>query len=174
MKLLVTGGTGLLGSAVLAAAPSRDMFATFHHARGTRPGVTWLPLDLRDPQAPAAVVREAKPDVVVHTAIAIAPGDLLPVIVEGSEHVARAAHDAGAALIHLSSDMVFDGRSGPFAESDLPSPITPYGRAKARAGAASGHMCGWRSARCCAMASESQTMASPSYKHGTSLDGKNG
>jgi dTDP-4-dehydrorhamnose reductase len=79
------------------------------------------------------MVREARPDVVIHTAIAIAPGDLLPVIVEGSEHVALAAREAGAALIHLSSDMVFDVRSGPFAESDLPSPITPYGRAKARA-----------------------------------------
>jgi dTDP-4-dehydrorhamnose reductase len=36
-------------------------------------------------------------------------------------------------LIHVSSDMAFDGASGPFAEDARPSPITPYGRAKARA-----------------------------------------
>jgi dTDP-4-dehydrorhamnose reductase len=133
MNLLVTGGTGLLGSAVLAAASSMDVSATFHHARGTRSGVTWLPLDLRAPDAAARVVDAAKPDVVIHTAIAIAPGDLLPVIVEGSARIAQAARAAGAALIHVSSDMVFDGRSGPFGEDAPLSPITPYGRAKARA-----------------------------------------
>jgi dTDP-4-dehydrorhamnose reductase len=133
MRLLVTGGTGLLGAEVVAAASSFDVVATFHHARGTRSGVTWRPLDLREKGATEALVREAKPDVVVHTAIALAPGDLLPVIVEGSERVARAARDAGASLIHVSSDMVFDGRSGPYGESAEPSPITPYGLAKARA-----------------------------------------
>jgi len=133
MNLLVTGGTGLLGAAVLAAASSMEVSATFHHAPGTRPFVTWLPLDLREPDALGRVVHEAKPDVVIHTAIAIAPGDLLPVIIEGSEKVARAARAAGAALIHVSSDMVFDGRSGPFGEAAPLSPITPYGRAKARA-----------------------------------------
>ena len=129
----MTGGTGLLGSAVLAAASSLDVVATFHHARGMRAGVRWVPLDLRDPDAAARVVEDARPDVVLHTAIAIAPGDLLPVIVEGSECIAKAARTAGAALVHVSTDMVFDGRSGPYGEDAEPSPITPYGLAKARA-----------------------------------------
>jgi dTDP-4-dehydrorhamnose reductase len=63
----------------------------------------------------------------------MAPGDLLTVIVEGSGHVAAAVREAGARVIHISSDMVFDGASGPYAEDASPSPITPYGRAKARA-----------------------------------------
>lgn len=48
--------------------------------------------------------------------------------------MAQAAQAAGARLIHMSSDALFDGehRSG-YSESDPPSPITPYGAAKARA-----------------------------------------
>ena len=49
------------------------------------------------------------------------------------DHVAAAARAAGAALVHLSSDMVFDGASGPYDEDRSPSPITPYGAAKAEA-----------------------------------------
>src|SRR5205085_10785317 len=44
----------------------------------------------------------------------------------------RVAHAAGARLIHMSSDALFDGeRVGSYSESDDPSPITPYGEAKA-------------------------------------------
>ena len=78
-------------------------------------------------------MREARPDVVLHCAVAIAPADLEPVIVQGSADVARAAHALGAHLVHVSSDMVFDGAGGPFAEHSPVSPITDYGRAKARA-----------------------------------------
>ena len=52
----------------------------------------------------------------------------------GSENVARAAAAVGARLVHLSTDVVFDGRKGsPYVESDPVSPVTGYGRAKAEA-----------------------------------------
>ena len=54
--------------------------------------------------------------------------------VEGSENVARAAAAVGARLVHLSTDVVFDGRKGePYVEDDPLSPVTDYGRAKAEA-----------------------------------------
>ena len=136
IRLLVTGGTGLLGGAVLRAARTRaeiEPTGTFHHAR-PEPGLAdWIALDLRDPASARQAILSARPDVVLHTAVAMAPGDLSTVIVEGSGHVAAAAREAGARLIHVSSDMIFDGASGPYAEDAPPSPITPYGRAKARA-----------------------------------------
>jgi len=136
IRLLVTGGTGLLGGAVLVAARARRglvPLATYHHARPDPALAEWLALDLRQPSEARAAILAARPDVVVHTAVAMAPGDLSTVIAEGSGHVAAAARSAGAQLIHVSSDMVFDGASGPYAEDASPSPITPYGRAKARA-----------------------------------------
>ena len=52
----------------------------------------------------------------------------------GSENVARAAAAVGARLVHLSTDVVFDGRKGaPYVEEDPLSPVTQYGHAKAEA-----------------------------------------
>jgi len=135
-RILVTGGTGLLGGAVLArAAGSAGLAATWHAnpPSGAAAGVAWHRVDVRSRTALEAAFRAAAPAVVLHTAVAIAPDDLAPVIVEGSRHAAAMARAAGAAFVHLSSDMVFDGASGPFTESSPLSPITPYGRAKAEA-----------------------------------------
>ena len=50
---------------------------------------------------------------------------------EGAENAARAAAAAGCPIIHLSTDFVFDGRkSVPYAEDDLPAPLSEYGRTK--------------------------------------------
>jgi dTDP-4-dehydrorhamnose reductase len=136
IRLLVTGGTGLLGGAVLDAARARPEFVpvgTFPRAAPALPHVEWAPLDLRDPPGVARAFARARPDVVLHAAVAVEPDALAPVIVRGSEEVARAAQAYDAALIHMSSDMVFDGASGPFAEDASPSPVTDYGRAKADA-----------------------------------------
>ena len=135
-RILVTGGTGLLGGAVLArAAGSPGLAATWHAtAPGPLPeGVAWHRVDLRSRTGFDRALRLAAPEVVLHTAVSIAADDLAPVIVEGSAMAATAARAAGAGFIHLSSDMVFDGASGPFDEAAPLSPITPYGRAKADA-----------------------------------------
>lgn len=55
-------------------------------------------------------------------------------IVRGSHAVAHAAHRVGARLVHLSTDLVFDGEHGaPYAEDAEPRPITDYGAAKTQA-----------------------------------------
>jgi dTDP-4-dehydrorhamnose reductase len=52
---------------------------------------------------------------------------------EGTHHVARAAAAVGARVVHVSTDVLFDGRKGSYSEEDSPSPITRYGRSKALA-----------------------------------------
>lgn len=54
--------------------------------------------------------------------------------VEATANVARAAAAAGAGLVHVSTDYVFDGRKvGPYDESDAPAPLGVYGKSKLEA-----------------------------------------
>jgi dTDP-4-dehydrorhamnose reductase len=50
---------------------------------------------------------------------------------EGAGHVARACADAGATLVHLSTDYVFAGDRNGYVESDEPGPVNAYGSSKA-------------------------------------------
>ena len=80
---------------------------------------------------------EFEPDVIIHTA-AVTDVDLCEkerglawqVNVGAVENLAYAAKIVGAKMIHLSTDYVFDGKSGPYSEADRPNPISYYGRTK--------------------------------------------
>ena len=75
-----------------------------------------------------------RPAAVIHTAYRQDGDGARETTVDGAEAVAAAAREAGARLVHMSSDVIFDGRKpAPYAEDDPPSPITDYGRAKADA-----------------------------------------
>jgi dTDP-4-dehydrorhamnose reductase len=72
-------------------------------------------------------------DVVIHTAGSNRSPDMKAVIELGTAHVARAAAEIGARMVHLSTDVLFGGDEAPYLESDPPRPIHAYGRAKANA-----------------------------------------
>ena len=138
-RMLVTGGSGYLGGWVVRLAHAGwDVAATYlTHSTDQEdsPNVAWHHLDVRDEAAVRALVCEVCPAVIVHTA-ASNPGqgaDFEATNVIGTRHVARAAATCGARLIHVSTDVVFDGQKGSYVEADPPSPITPYGRSKMRA-----------------------------------------
>jgi len=139
-RMLVTGGSGYLGAWVVRKAyPDWDVTATFFsHPEDelpAQPSITWRRLDVRDGAAVAALVARVRPAVLVHTAAANpgADADFEEVNGYGTHHVADAAAAEGARLIHVSSDVIFDGDKGNYVEEDLPAPITPYGRSKALA-----------------------------------------
>ena len=132
MTLLVVGASGYLGSetARQAAAGGRRVVGTYRTAPADVPGVDWRPLDVRDRAAVRALVAAVGPVVVVNTAAVY--GDWT-VCADGAASVARATADAGARLVHLSSDAVHGGRPEPYGDGDPPTPIFPYGAAKAAA-----------------------------------------
>jgi dTDP-4-dehydrorhamnose reductase len=90
-------------------------------------------LDIRDENAVRNALAFARPDVIVHTAYRKDGPDAWSTNVDGSAAVARAAVAGGSRLIHVSSDLVFSGRSTPYEEGAEPTPLQAYGRSKVAA-----------------------------------------
>lgn len=129
MEYLIAGAAGQLGSA----------FAARLAARGAEVlALARADLDLTDATAVQARVEAARPSVILNCAAynAVdqaeddAPG-ALAVNAFAVLSLARAAASVGAALVHYSTDFVFDGAaSAPYAETDPPSPRSVYGQSK--------------------------------------------
>jgi dTDP-4-dehydrorhamnose reductase len=98
-----------------------------------------VPLNLANRAGVLDFVTELKPEVIIHTA-AINPGSqdqtMMPINAGGSRYVAEAAVAIGARLIHLSSDLLHDGKNSPYDDDTSPTPLNLYGRSKAAAEAA--------------------------------------
>jgi dTDP-4-dehydrorhamnose reductase len=123
--VFVTGARGFLGRHLVGAASS---------VRWPNGCEVIAPpsnqLDVRDTESVIDEIRAWKPAAVVHLAYR---RDDPRAIVAASANVAAGAAAIGARLVHLSTDVVFGGRPRPYVESDLPTPITDYGRWKAAA-----------------------------------------
>lgn len=138
-RLLITGGTGYLGNALVRLAQEQGFLVagTYYSQPPTFDvsfDVSWLPLDVRDHLAVEEGVDMFQPETIIHTVYRQNDPHLWDVTAQGAANVASAARLVGARLIHLSSDVIFDGeRQGAYTEGDAPSPITDYGETKAAA-----------------------------------------
>lgn len=130
MRVLVIGHNGQLGSALMHVL-RRDPSVTVR-------GVDYPDIDIADEQSVRHVFGGFDPDFVVncaaYTAVDAAETDedrALAINGLGPRHVAAECREAGAWLVHVSTDYVFDGTaSSPYAEDAQPSPASAYGRTK--------------------------------------------
>ncbi len=131
MRILVTGAAGMLGSDLIPYLRTRG-----HEVAGVD-----LEVDIRKPGPIDIRVAEFAPTAIIHAAawtdVDRAESNeaaAAAVNADGARNVARAAARAGAALVCVSTDYVFDGTSDrDYTEDDPASPIGAYGRTK-RAG----------------------------------------
>ncbi|MER7890261.1 sugar nucleotide-binding protein [Micromonospora sp. NPDC094482] len=132
MRLLVVGASGFLGGEVCrqAVAAGWPVVGTYHSGAVGLSGVRARRLDVTDRAAVRALVAEVRPDAVVSTPYRY--GDWT-VTADGAAHVAVAAAEVEARLVHLSSDALHAGRPEPYADDEPPRPVYPYGAAKAAA-----------------------------------------
>ncbi|MET8121249.1 sugar nucleotide-binding protein [Micromonospora sp. NPDC005189] len=132
MRVLVVGGSGLLGAEVCrrGVGAGWSMVGTFHSGEISVPGVHARRLDVTDRAAVRALVAQVRPDAVVSTPYRY---DDWTVTADGAAHVAVAAAEVGARLVHVSSDALHAGRPEPYADDVPPTPVNAYGAAKAAA-----------------------------------------
>jgi dTDP-4-dehydrorhamnose reductase len=128
--ILITGMTGMLGRAFARACEHRGLpYVTTDRAM----------LDLENPDSIRKALRFHKPCAVINAAgwVKIEEAEHNPVRAAGPnavgpENLARACRVADIPLVHISSDLVFDGTKGePYLEHDEPHPVNVYGRSKA-------------------------------------------
>lgn len=138
MRALVIGASGQIGGHLLEQLRAGGHLALGTYASSEAPGL--VKLDIADEVAVAAALGDVRPDVV-----------FLPAgwtWVDGNEDdpararltnrdqplaLARRCKAAGALFVTYSTDYVFDGAAGPYAEDDAPRPLSVYGRAKLEA-----------------------------------------
>ena len=139
MKVLITGGTGLLGWWLVKTFHNKgyEIHATYHSKKPMGlENIVWYRMNLEEPKSIVKVVNEVKPYIVIHSA---AYTD-----VDGCELDKAKAYRANYLgtkmlalsskgvdfFVYISTDYVFDGERGMYNEEDVPSPVNYYGFSK--------------------------------------------
>jgi dTDP-4-dehydrorhamnose reductase len=137
MRVLVTGGSGLLGSALLQTASKRDVIRGTRFTKGDMPLVK---MDVTDADEVNRTMDIFNPDVVIHCAgegrVDFAesnPTETRRINVEGTRIVAAATKRFGADFVYISTNAVYDGDKGPYSEGSNRFPVNTYGQIKKEA-----------------------------------------
>lgn len=147
-KILVTGSNGLLGQKLtdlLIQDNEIELIATArgqnrHPKSGSDAGYTYIELDITDSQSVEGLLKDVKPDIVIHTAAMTQVDDCefekeqcVRLNIDCVEHLARLSQELNYRLIHLSTDFIFDGTKPMYKEEDEANPLSYYGWSKLEA-----------------------------------------
>jgi len=141
-KVMVTGANGLLGQKIIYLLKNRNDIDLIATGKGEnrlieKGGYKYIPLDITNENLVYNVIEKEAPDSIIHCA-AMTNVDACElerencwlVNVTSVKFIAQSAEKIGAHLLHISTDFVFDGGSGPYSETDIPNPLHYYAESK--------------------------------------------
>jgi dTDP-4-dehydrorhamnose reductase len=145
-RVLITGANGLLGSKLIELYGKHKDHIIFATSRGVNrfqklpSNATYQALDIAEESQVEAVLSYLAPQAVIHTAAMtnvdqceLNHEECLKQNVTAVEILSRVCSKMGIFLLHLSTDFIFDGKNGPYRETDKPAPISFYGQTKLKA-----------------------------------------
>jgi dTDP-4-dehydrorhamnose reductase len=129
VKVAVIGGNGQLG---------RDVAAAFADNGHTVTTLTHNDVEVSSLESVRTALGASRPDLVVNTSAfhhvekcEAEPGLAFAVNALGPRNIAEVTKEMGAAVIHISTDYVFDGqKNAPYTEDDAAAPLNVYGNTK--------------------------------------------
>jgi dTDP-4-dehydrorhamnose reductase len=144
-RILVTGSNGLLGQKLTDLCLLDPEIFLIASSRGpnrhpVNSGYIYEDMDILDPLQIQQVVEKHHPDTIINTAamtnVDACESDkenCYALNVEAVKSLIKLSEQYNIQLIHLSTDFIFDGESGPYTEDDEPNPLSYYGQTKLEA-----------------------------------------
>lgn len=139
MKILIIGGTGVIGSKLVNHFTHEETQVEFTYHGNKIPSPVIKFLDITDSIATKNLITKIKPDYVIHTA-AVTNVDLCEtntsladsVNIKGTLNVVEGCKESRSSIIYVSTSFVFDGTKEIYSEEDTTSPTTHYGLTKSK------------------------------------------
>ena len=139
MKIFITGGSGLLGSALSFELIKKHKVINGYHSNRIdikNNNFSSVPIDITKIGS-LKVIEKISPDVIIHAASLTDlefceknPKLAHEVNVKGTENVLSVAKKCGAKIVYICTDYIFDGERGNYSERDKPNPLSIYARSK--------------------------------------------
>lgn len=140
-RVLITGITGLLGNSLAKEVSNYgQVYGIARHACSGQLSGQMFAIDLLNSNELKNLINTIAPDLVIHTAGLASvdvcesePGLAERVNVDATRNLLQILPKHGCRFVHISTDAVFDGKCGNYAEDDVPAPVNVYGKTKLRA-----------------------------------------
>jgi dTDP-4-dehydrorhamnose reductase len=144
-KILITGANGLLGQKLVNQIVKDNHYELIATARGTNRlpqsnQYLYETMDITNELEVLSIINKHVPSIVIHTAAMtnvdqceLEKENCWDQNVNAVKYLISACENVHCHLIHLSTDFIFDGISGPYNEISKPHPLSYYGESKLRA-----------------------------------------